>query len=183
MAKTKSIATAVDMAWLMRHINGESMSKLAKDLNKDQDTIKRHLAKAAETLVEQAQVHMMQEVFPLAAELFREAIKLQISRAKEGKDPDMSVAERVMKGMAILDRVPAQSIGEGKLPEVSEVETLTGFIATRPAPRRIQDVPQPKQLPIIEVTSERSGQREETENQTEPDGEGGRDGFQDGTEG
>jgi len=139
MKYNPSIDFARNLTWLLRHLNGETLTEIGLDVGHKRGTISKHIAKAAEALVEQAQATLMQEVFPLAAELWRESIKAEIAKAKKGEKVDFALIDRLFKGMSILDRAPQPTqlpitpqIGEG-------VETLAGYFVQRPVPPRIAD--------------------------------------------
>lgn len=133
---------ARNLTWLVRFINGETLTKIAEDTKHNRETVSLGVAAAGEVMVEHAQAVLMQEVFPLVTELYREALKQEIGKVKGGKELDWRLVDRLLKGLQIVDRpFPAESklpTSPGALPE--GVDTLTGFIAQR-APARIADKP------------------------------------------
>lgn len=127
------------------------MTKIAKDLGINRKTVHDRIEEASEILVNKAQADLMADVFPLVNELWRESLKAQIIKAKKGEDVDFRLVDRLLKGMHILDR-PISSAPEVGVPQPEGFETLTGFIASRPAPKRIGEGPEPaKALPTIDV--------------------------------
>lgn len=146
----------------MRHLNGETLKKIAEDVKHDPETVSKGVNRAAEALVEYGQAKLMQDVFPLVTELYRTAVQAEIVKVKEGKELDWKLIDKLLKGLAIVDRpiaTPSQLTDKQQQPLVEGYDTLTGFIASRTPPPRIGDRPEPiAQLPqgeIIDVSVEK----------------------------
>lgn len=145
---------ARNLSWLVRHINGETLKKIADSTDHDPATISKGVNKASEALVEYAQSKLMSEVFPLVTELYRAAVQKEIEKVKEGKELDWKLVDKLLKGLSIVDRpqpiatpLPVQPGGG-----VEGFDTLTGFIAQRTPPPRIGEKPNapPKQITASE---------------------------------
>jgi len=154
-AERASQIFARNLSWLIRHINGETLTKIAEDTDHSRNTISAGVKAASEQMVEYAQGVLMKDVFPLVTELYREALQAEIKKVKEGKELDWKLVDKLLKGLQIVDRpVPQTNLpiqpGSGQLGE--GFDTLAGFVAQRNPPPRIQDRPQPKQIehPLVD---------------------------------
>lgn len=147
---------ARNVAWMIRHINGETLAKISRDTGINRNAISRGVREAGEVLVEHAQSKLMEDVFPLVTELWREALKAEIVKAKAGKDVNFALIDRLLKGMDILDRRPPQTELESAAmtPQLTEgMETLAGFIAHRAPPKRVGELP-PAPVPVADDVTE-----------------------------
>lgn len=120
-------------------MTGKTMAEIAKSAKKSENTVKKYMGKAAAAMVETAQQEVMNEVFPLAKQVFIAALKREIAVAKEGKEPNLALADRIMKGMQILDTEIPPVPTDDDSHNFGEVQTMAAFIATRQPVKRIGD--------------------------------------------
>lgn len=136
-----AVTFARNLSWLVRHINGETLKKIADTTEHDPGTVAKGVNKASEALVEYAQSKLMADVFPLVTELYRAAVMKEIEKVKEGKELDWKLVDKLLKGLSIVDRPQPIASPLPTQPNngVEGFDTLTGFIAQRTPPPRIGD--------------------------------------------
>lgn len=134
-------------------MNGDTLSKIAKDTDRHTLTISRGVEEAAEKLVENAQRHLMERVFPLVTELWEQALKAEITKVKDGKELDWKLVDKLTKGMGILERpAPLPSPLQPQPLQLGDgIESLAGFVATRSAPPRIGEGSTQGRTPVTET--------------------------------
>lgn len=144
-----SIAKAQGWAWLMMYIAGANFPEIAAKVGRDRDTVRKYASQAADRMVDAAQERVMDDLFPLAVKLYAAQMQQQIDRATQTEEPaytpvlDISIAERILKGMFILDRPQLkQQLMDADDPS-DEQTTLTALLLRK----QIKAAPIPKQLP------------------------------------
>jgi hypothetical protein len=117
--------------WLMRFISGESIRKIAISVGSNRATVAKYIHKAADALTEAAQEKVLQDLFPLALEVYKEKLQLKLRQLRADKDVDVGDAERIMKGMLVFDRPQLKDIVTDPMLEGDEVTTLAGLMVKR----------------------------------------------------
>jgi hypothetical protein len=135
------------MYWLMRRLAGETYVSIARDVGIQRQHVAENVKRAAAKMVDAAQEKVLDELFPVALELYKAKMEQQIADIRSGK-PDVSVeiAERILKGMFVLD-APQLKDQVAATPSEAQpsVETLTGLMLQR---RTLRGQPEPSgQLP------------------------------------
>jgi hypothetical protein len=145
-----SIARALGWTGLMLYLTGSTFDQIAAKMGKNRDTVRKYIYQAADKMVDAAQEEVMETLFPLAVKLYAAQMQQQIERATQNKEPayipvlDMSIAERIMKGMFVLDRPQLkQQLADGELDPSEEETTLTALLLRK----QVKAAPTPKQLP------------------------------------
>ncbi len=139
--------------WLKMYMGGMSINKIAKVTHYNQRTITKYMSKAAEQLLEDSKEQVIKELLPLAIKVYQAAMQQQIAAADGDKAPAHEIktthADRILKGMFIIDHQPAptQQLREGASEE--GIETLSAFMVKRPA----KQIAQPAAPPAIEATA------------------------------
>lgn len=137
----EKVGRAQGFHWLMRYINGESITKIVNSTGRSRPTIKKYMRKAADLMVDAAQERILQDVFPLVLDVYKAHLLQQLTLAKEGKPMDMTQVERLLKGMYIFDapqlKDSLKQLGEG------ETETLEGYMVRKTRSQLSQPAPTP----------------------------------------
>ena len=168
-----AIARAQGWAWLMMYIAGANFPEIAAKVGRDRDTVRKYASQAAERMVDAAQERVMETLFPLAVKLYAAQMQQQLARANQTKEPtylpvlDMSIAERILKGMFILDRPQLKQQLMDADPAEDEQTTLTALLLRK----QIKAAPTPLQLPPAptEVVDEGKVIEGKVVNDTRPD--------------
>lgn len=124
---------ALGFVWFMRFMAGDTITTIARSTGRERHSVARHIKKAAALLADAAQEKVMQELFPLALDLYKVYMEQQLEAAKKGQPVNLEAAERVLKGMFVFD-APQLKEQMAQLPEGEPQETLAAFFATRRLP-------------------------------------------------
>lgn len=122
---------ALGFTWLMRYMSGESYQTIGASVGRDRKTVAKYVERAADKLTDAAQERILQELFPLAVEVYRAKFKLIIEKLNKGELIETTDAERIMTGMLVFDRPQAKDrVVDPNLDEY-EVKTLAGLMVKR----------------------------------------------------
>lgn len=144
-----AIKVAVGRDYLLRYINGTTMSDIARQTGHSLPTVSKYMAAASEELIEKGQKEAHLKLLPLAIHLMEMQLRQSIDRIQKGEQVDDKLADRLLKGLFILDHLPSTT------PEMADAqEQITAFQITRPASKLppIQIATNP--VPIDESTNE-----------------------------
>lgn len=136
------------MFWLLERImGGKTLATIAKEAGRDRDTIQKYMRKAALAVVDAGQALFMQEVYPLALDVYKAKMLNMKKRLEAGEDVPIADIERIMKGLSIFD-TPLVAHPEPTADGGGEPTDLAMLIVQR------QQKPHKQEPPIIDVEAE-----------------------------
>lgn len=140
---------ALGTQWFLEWVKGKSLRQIGRESGRDRNLVNKYVEKAAATMVENAQQKIMGELFPMALQVLKEYMKLELAKIKAGKEPNWEQINRLMDGLQIYS-VAGAAPKKRKMGDDTESEgfTLEAYKATfgRKDPKQIEVVDSPLQL-------------------------------------
>lgn len=155
------VQRAVGLNYLLRYLNGDTIARMAKETHHSEHYVSKYMRRAAALMVDHAQEVILQEVFPLVVDVVKAHLKQQLKLAAADKPVDLSMVEKVLKGMYVFDspqlkdNLAHKELGEGE----GEPATLEGYIATFKATS--PQIPAPAQVKVIDTGKVPEQEKEE----------------------
>lgn len=161
------LAAKIGLIWFLEMVGeGKSVRQIAMANKRSEPTVKKYINLATDSMVDAAQMAIMDKLFPKALKLYEAEMDYQIAQAAAGKQPDLTNALKLMKGMFIFNRPQLQDKLENppaETIEIGQLETLADVYKRKMLDRRKQ----PKAL-VGEVAN---GNEDQTDHE---DGDGER---------
>jgi len=117
----------------MRRLAGEKYIDIARDVGIQRKHVTQQIKRAAALMVDAAQEKVLDQLIPVALELYEAKMRQQIDDIKSGKsDVSVEIAERILKGMFVLDAPQLKDqVAATPADDQPSVETLTGLMLQR----------------------------------------------------
>lgn len=153
------LKVARGMVYLTEYLKGRSIKSISAQFHTERRTVHRYMEKASRLLIDRAHETVLTEIFPVVVRLYKAELERQIARAQRGEEVNMDTAERIMKGMFILDSPQLKDVQveqSGKeLPPAPEPDTLIGIMAIkRPSLPKPADIIESEPIPAEKVVTE-----------------------------
>lgn len=103
-ASHPTLGRAEGLSWLLRYMKGERINAIAASTKHHRITIKKYMKQVAEEMVGEAQAKVMSDLVPLATEVLKAALANELKSIQAGNPPNIALADRVLKGMSIIDQ-------------------------------------------------------------------------------
>jgi hypothetical protein len=124
LSTSKILFRAKGWAWLARYLKGESVTHIANSVGAKNNQVRKYMKEAAEALLGEAQAQMMTELVPLAREVMAATLRKELADIKAGNPPSTNLADRILKGMGVIDQTTPEHDGQS-----NEPDTLVAVLA------------------------------------------------------
>jgi hypothetical protein len=125
-----ALSRAAGAKWLSQFITGKRIQRIVEDEHRDRKTVLKYMKQAAALLIDKVHEDIITDVLPDVLKLYKAVLKQQLEMVEKGETVDLSAADRLLKGMFVLDSpqfkdaIKAEAAKEGDEASSETVETF-----------------------------------------------------------